>query len=123
MRYSVEMYEKLDGSMPVQEFIQALQIKQQAKIAREIDLLEKFGSELHFPHVDKMKGDKYKGLWELRIEFASNIFRIFYFLYKGNNAVLLHGIIKKSQKTPRKELDVALERMKEHCRRKENGVE
>ena len=55
MRYSVEMYEKLDGSMPVQEFIQALQIKQQAKIAREIDLLEKFGSELHFPHVDKMK--------------------------------------------------------------------
>jgi phage-related protein len=37
--------------------------------------------------------------------------------------VLLHGIFKKSQKTPRKELDVALERMKEYCRRKENGVE
>ena len=70
MRYSVKMFEKLDGSMPVQEFIQALQIKQQAKIAREIDLLEKFGSELYFPHVDTIKGDKYKGLWELRIIFA-----------------------------------------------------
>ncbi|MCL2593696.1 MAG: type II toxin-antitoxin system RelE/ParE family toxin, partial [Defluviitaleaceae bacterium] len=111
------MYERLDGSMPVQEFIQALQHKQQAKIAREIDLLEKFGSELHFPHVDTIKGDKYKGLWELRIEFASNIFRIFFFLHKGINAVLLHGIIKKSQKTPKKELDVALERMKEYFRR------
>ena len=119
----MKMYEKLNGSIPVKDFIQALQFKQQAKITREIDLLEKFGSELHFPHVDTIKGDKYKGLWELRIELASNIFRIFYFLHKGNNAVLLHGIIKKSQKTPRKELDVALERMKDYCRRKENGVE
>jgi len=49
--------------------------------------------------------------------------RIFFFLYKGNNAILLHGIFKKKQKTPSKELDVALERMKEYIRRKENGME
>ena len=102
MRYSVKMFEKLDGSMPVQEFIQALQIKQQAKIAREIDLLEKFGSDLHFPHVDTIKGDKYKGLWELRVELASNIFRIFFFLPYSSNAILLHGIVKKKTKTQKK---------------------
>ena len=112
------MYEKLDGKIPVLEFILGLQPKQQAKIYREIDLLEKFGSDLHYPHVDSIKGDKYKGLLELRIELASNIFRIFFFLYQGNNAILLHGIVKKRQKTPKKELDVALERMKEYLRRK-----
>ena len=36
---------------------------------------------------------------------------------------LLHGIVKKKQKSPKKELDVALERMKEYLRRKENGME
>ena len=77
MKYNVEMYEKVDSKVPVLEFILKLHPKQQAKIYREIDLLEKFGNELHFPHVDTIKGDKYNGLWELRIEFASNIFRIF----------------------------------------------
>jgi len=108
------MYEKKEGKVPVLEFILGLDPKQQAKIYREIDLLEKFGNKLHYPHVDTIKGDKYKGLWELRIEFSSNIFRIFYFLPRSNNAILLHGIVKKSQKTPRKELDVALSRMKDY---------
>ena len=79
--------------------------------------MEKFGNELHYPHVDIIKGDKYKGLWELRVEIASNIFRIFYFLPYSINAILLHGITKKSTKTPKKELDVAFERMKEYLRR------
>jgi len=99
------------------DFILTLDPKQQAKTYREIDLLEKFGNELHFPHVDTIKGDKYKGLKELRIKFASNIFRIFFFLFQDNNAILLHGIIKKRQKTPKSELDVAFDRMKDYLRR------
>ena len=95
------MYEKLDGKVPVLEFILGLEPKQQAKVYREIDLLEKFGNELHYPHVDTIKGDKYKGLWELRINFSSVIFRIFYFLPIRNKVILLHGITKKKQKTPR----------------------
>ena len=82
-----------------------------------MQLLEKFGNELHYPHVDTIKGDKYKGLWELRIEFSSNIFRIFYFLPNRNNVILLHGITKKKQKTPKTELNEALDRMKEYLRR------
>jgi hypothetical protein len=89
MEYTVEMYETADGKMPVTDFIQTLESKKQAKILRKIDLLEKFGRELHYPHVDTIKGDKYRGLWELRIEFASNIFRIFFFLPKDDNAILL----------------------------------
>ena len=123
MNYNVELYEKVDGETPVLEFILGLNPKQQAKIYREIDLLEKFGNELHYPHVDTIKGKKYKDLWELRIEFASNIFRIFYFLSQNNNAVLLHGIVKKKQKTPKKELDVALERKNEYLRKEKNELE
>ena len=123
MEYTVEMYEKLDGKVPVLDFILDLKPKQQAKIYREIDLLEKFGNELHYPHVDTIKGDKYRGLWELRIEFSSNIFRIFYFLPYRNNVILLHGFTKKKQKTPKAELDVALDRMKEYLRREKHEME
>ena len=123
MEYNVELYNKLDGKIPVLEFILGLNPKQQAKIYREIDLLEKFGSELHFPHVDKIKDKKYKGLWELRMEFASDIFRIFYIVPKDNNSILLHGIVKKSDKTPKKELDIALNRMNEYLRRLKNELE
>jgi len=117
MEYKIELYEKTDGKTPVLEFILSLDAKQQAKIYREIDLLEKFGNELHYPHVDTIKGKKYDNLWELRIELASNIFRVFYFLPENNKVILLHGIVKKKQKTPKKELDIALERMKEYLRR------
>ena len=77
---------------------------------------------MHYPHVDTIKGKKYKDLWELRIEFASDIFRIFYFLPVKNIAILLHGIVKKKQKTPSKELDVALDRMKEYLRRQKDEL-
>jgi len=49
MEYVVELYEKTDGKTPVLEFILSLDPKQQAKIYREINLLEKFGKELHYP--------------------------------------------------------------------------
>ena len=117
MEYKIDLYEKTDGKIPVLDFILELNPKQQAKIYREIDLLEKFGNELHYPHVDIIKGKKYKGLWELKIEFSSDNFRIFYFLPLGNKAILLHGIVKKKQKTPIKELDIALDRMKDFLRR------
>ena len=96
----MEMYEKLDGKVPVLDFILTLDPKQQAKIYREIDLLEKFGNELHYPHVDTIKGEKYKGLWELRIEFASNIFRIFFFLPQKIMRFCYMGLLKRSKKHP-----------------------
>ena len=107
----------MDSKIPVLDFILGLNPKQQAKVYREIDLLEKFGSELHYPHVDTIKGKKYKGLLELRILFSSDLIRIFFFLPKGNIAILLHGIIKKKQKTPKKELEIALDRKNDYLRR------
>ncbi|WP_317193141.1 type II toxin-antitoxin system RelE/ParE family toxin [Pedobacter segetis] len=47
------------------------------------------------------------GLYEIRIEFESNIYRIFCCFDKGNLVVLFNGFQKKSQKTPKKEIDLA----------------
>lgn len=48
------------------------------------------------------------GLYEIRIEFESNIYRVFCCFDKGNLVVLFNGFQKKSQKTPKKEIDLAL---------------
>jgi phage-related protein len=48
------------------------------------------------------------GLYEIRIEFESNIYRIFCCFDKGNLVVLFNGFQKKTQKTPQKEIDLAL---------------
>lgn len=65
-----------------------------------------------------------KGLFEIRIEYESNIYRIFCCLDKGNLVVLFNGFQKKTQKTPTKELNRAVKIMDEYFneqRDKENG--
>ncbi len=59
-----------------------------------------------------------KGLFEIRIEYESNIYRIFYCYDKGNLVVLFNGFQKKTQKTPPKELDKAEKLMKEYFNEK-----
>jgi len=54
----------------------------------------------------------------LRVKFASDISRIFYFLYDGEKFILVHGFVKKTQKTPTKELEKARDRMLEFLGRK-----
>jgi len=58
------------------------------------------------------------GLFEIRIEFESNIFRIFCCFDEGNIVILFNGFQKKSQKTPRKELEKAIRIRKEYFREK-----
>lgn len=77
------------------------------KAFREIDLLERFGSSLKEPYVKHIDGE----IWELRIRFSSDISRIFYFTWNFNTIVLLHGFVKKTQKTPRGEIETAQKRL------------
>ncbi|MFI3261555.1 MAG: type II toxin-antitoxin system RelE/ParE family toxin [Rikenellaceae bacterium] len=58
------------------------------------------------------------GLFEIRVQLASNIFRIFCFFDNGKLVVLLSGFQKKTQKTPRKEIDKAVSIMKEYYNEK-----
>ena len=88
-----------------------------AKAYSEIELLEKHGLNLKEPYVKPIKSTRYKGLFELRVKFASNISRIFYFTYRQNTFVLLHGFTKKTGKIPQKELDRALRYKEDYERR------
>ena len=54
------------------------------------------------------------GLYEARIKLGSNIWRVFCFFDKGKLVILLNGFIKKTQKTPKKEIDKAIELMKSY---------
>jgi len=83
----------------------------------EIELLEKYGYDLREPYVKPIKGAKYKGLFELRIKFASDISRIFYFTYSQKTFVLLHGFTKKTEQTPERELERALRYKEDYERR------
>ena len=113
MKCKVYYYETAQGRCPVIEFLDSLENDLRAKAMRDISLLEEFGRSLQRPQADTVKGDRYKGLYELRSKFASNITRIYYFYIQGDKAILLHGILKKSGKPPQRDLETARSRMKD----------
>ena len=110
--YEVIYYEDEQES-PVKDFISEQSPKEQAKILRSIDLLEEFGLYLGMPHIRKIVNYE---LWELRVQLGNNIFRI---LFKdlNNEFVILHGFQKKTDKIPKKEINVALRRLKRFLER------
>ncbi|MBO1264494.1 type II toxin-antitoxin system RelE/ParE family toxin [Proteiniclasticum sp. SCR006] len=113
--WDIEFYRTENDIVPVSDFIEEMDVKMQAKIFREIDILQELGIELRFPH-SRALGD---GLFELRISSRGNISRIIYFHFNNNKFVLLHGFVKKTQKTPRKEIEAAKNYMNDYRRRNE----
>ena len=73
------------------------------KAVNSIALPEEFGNQLREPHSKAIED----GLFELRIKFASDITRIFYFFRVGNKIILTNGFVKKTQKTPESEKQLA----------------
>ena len=71
--------------------------------------------EKYFKHIEGQKG-----LYEIRVEMGSNIFRIFSFFDEGNLIVLVNGFQKKSMKTPHTEIQRALSIRKQYYYEKEN---
>ena len=117
---TIEMYARENGEVPVKDFIDSLPTKLKAKAVRDIDLLGKYGSSLGEPYVKSLKGMDNKGLYELRIKFSNDNARIFYFTMKEQKYILLHGFIKKSMKTPKRELERARSYMQDCMRRSDN---
>jgi phage-related protein len=80
-----------------------------ADYLRIADLLEEIGPSIRMPH-SKAMGD---GLFELRTKGSEGIGRVFYCYLVGKRIVVLHSFVKKSQETPRREMNIAIKRMKE----------
>lgn len=80
-----------------------------ARFLRYAERMETFGPDLGMPHTRAMGG----GLFELRLKAAEGIGRVFYCTLVGRRIVFLHQFVKKTERTPLKELMIARQRMKE----------
>ena len=80
-----------------------------ANLTHILELIEELGPNIGKPHTAPMG----KGLFEIRAKGNEGIGRSFFCTIQNNEIVILHSIIKKTQKTPKKDLDLATKRMKE----------
>jgi phage-related protein len=102
--FDVEYYELPSGEKPVEKFLDSLDIKMRVKALGSIEILAEFGNTLREPYSKAMG----KGLSELRIKFAGDISRIFYFFVVDNKIILTNGFVKKTRKTPPNEIALAM---------------
>jgi len=102
--WTIVFYTEDDDSSPVQEFLMSLDIKTQARFVWSIEQLRVRNVMAREPLVRHLEGN----LWELREESSTNIYRLIYFFFSGQRIVFLHGFQKKTQKTPRHEIEIAL---------------
>jgi len=93
------------------DFFEPLNNKLKGKID-EVLFMIRIADRIPSKFFQHMKGTT--GLYEIRIEYQSNIYRIFCCFDEGNLVVLFNGFQKKSQKTPRKEIEKALRIKKRH---------
>ena len=104
-----------------QEFFLKQRYKVKEKIIWTLDLIEELPriSETYLKHIENTDG-----LYEIRVHQGSDIFRIFCFFDQGQLVVLMNGFQKKTQKTPRKEVEMALKIKEEYEneRRKHNNA-
>jgi phage-related protein len=104
MPWSIEYY-----STAVEQAILRLPPGLLARYLRLTDLMIEFGPTLGMPHTRAMGG----GLFELRVKGKEGIARVIYGTAVAQRIIMLHVFIKKSQKTPRKELEIARRRLQE----------
>lgn len=111
MEFEIEFYTINQGRKPVQGFLEEVFRKNRRLWAQAIAGLEKIKlREYHREPLSKALGGN---LWEIRVRSGNDILRIIYTFTKGKKIVLLHGFIKKKQKAPIKELEIARRRLRQ----------
>jgi len=117
--FNVVFYENINGDIPVQDFLLNLDNKMRAKMLLSIRLVKEYGYLSRLPYSEELED----GIFELRAKSGSNISRILYFFVVGRKIVLTNGFIKKSQKTPRNEIEKAKRYRADYLSRMENDNE
>ena len=101
--FEIIFYDKPDGSEPAMEFILTLDDKMQARVLRTIKLLSENGTMFREPYSKHLVD----GIFEIRSKVGTNISRVLYFFVVGRKIVLTNGFTKKTQKTPKSEIELA----------------
>lgn len=93
------------GRCPAQEFLDGLELVAQRKFFFKRQLLEQFGPRLPEPHAKRLA----EGIYELRFSGRDADFRMLYF-FDGPQAIFTNGFKKQTQKAPRREIELAIQR-------------
>lgn len=107
LRLKVVFFKTQRGNEPVREWLKSLSAEDKRILGEDIKTAQ-YGWPLGMPLIRKME----PALWEVRSTLSFGIARVL-FTVQGNVMVLLHGFVKKSQKTPSDELQVARNRLKQ----------
>jgi phage-related protein len=115
----VDFYKSSNGKCPVVKYIDSLNAKQSKKVAWVLNVVESL-NQVPIDYLKKLKSTD--DIWEVRIQLASNIFRLLGFI-EDKRLILTNGFTKKTQKTPRREIDKAERRKANYITRKKNKNE
>ena len=114
--FKIYFYKDASGKEPVAEYIRSLAARSDKdsrikmnKILDYLNILEKYGTRAGEPYMKHIEND----VWELRPRRD----RIFFFAWKGDRFILLHHFMKKTQKTPRREIEQAKRNMRDYIER------
>lgn len=108
-KWNVTYYISSSGNNPVSDFLDSLDKQTQSKLLRIVANIQEYGLLSVIPHIKKLSGTP---LWEIRVLGKSHA-RIIYVVPTQTKVILLHGFIKKSNKIPSKEINIALMRFKD----------
>ena len=113
---SVRFFKTESGNEPVRDWLRELPAQDRKTIGEDIKTVQ-FGWPLGMPLVDHIEGD----IWEVRSRLGNRIARVL-FAPVGSTMVLLHGFIKKTNKTPNQDKDLAKQRLKTLQRQHEQAT-
>lgn len=111
----IGFYRTDSGRSPVEDVLVSLPAKARQKIVFVLRIIR----EIHpIPKEYFKKLRNTEGVWEVRIQFAGNIYRLLGFFEDDNIIILVSGFTKKSQKTPKREIALAVQRKREYLKHK-----
>ena len=111
MEFEILFYKDESGKSPVEEFILKLGKNNRELTAKTMQGIDKLRNRAY--HREPLSKHLESELWELRIKAGTDTLRIIYTFTKGQIIILLHIFIKKKNKTPTGELEMARKRLRE----------
>jgi phage-related protein len=112
---TINFYRHSNGQSPIEEFLDSLTGKQAQKVLWVLELIEELET---IPRQYFKKLVDSEGIWEVRIQFGNDIFRLVGFFDGGTLLILTNGFAKKTQKTPPQEIALAIRRKNEYLTRR-----
>lgn len=113
MSFEIILYEKKNGDSPIDNFIRKMPDQSRAKLHMIIDLLKEKGPDVRMPYSRYLND----GIFEIRLLTGRDSFRVLYFFMAEKKIIFTNGFKKKTEKTPLKEIKIAIAYREDYLRR------